>query len=123
MYFQKCKAIGTVNSGVSKQVYVTDEHFALHTSDTPRSSPRLTNKTRAHLHRDHGQKDSPKHDIVVVKEGTTQEDTDLELQKLEKVPLFLPILRGSLNIPNIGESDALDRLDTRQVSLICVVWI
>ena len=53
---------------------------------------------------------------MVVKEGTTQEDTDRELQKLEKIPLFLPILRGSLNIPNIGESDVLDRLDTRQVS-------
>ena len=116
VHIQRCKTIGTVNWSTSQQVYITDQNFALHASDTPRSSPRLTNKTRAHLHRDHGQKDSPKHDIVVVKEGTTQEDTDLELQKLEKVPLFLPILRGSLNIPNTGESDVLDRLDTRQVS-------
>ena len=114
--FQKCKSIVTVNWSLRKQFSVANENFVLHVSDTPRSSPRLTNKTRAHLHRDHGQKDSPKHDIVVVKEGTTQEDTDLELQKLEKIPLFLPILRGSLNIPNIGESDVLDRLDTRQVS-------
>ena len=96
---------------------------SLNDSDTPRSSPRLTSKARAHLHKEYGQmrdSASPKHDIVVVKEGAVQEDTDKELQKLEKIPLFLPILRGSLNIPNIGDSDMLDRLDTRQVSFILI---
>ena len=53
-------------------------------TDTPRSSPRLANRARSHLQREVGatgrDRPSPKHDIVVVTEGTAKQDRDLELQ-------------------------------------------
>ncbi len=52
--------------------------------DTPRSSPRLANRARSHLQREVGatgrDRPSPKHDIVVVTEGASKQDRDLELQ-------------------------------------------
>jgi hypothetical protein len=92
-------------------------------SGTPRSSPRLHNKQRerGQVSKDKEKEGPPTHDIVVVKEGQIDFDkTDPELQKLEDIAVFLPVMRGSLNIPNLRDGDTLDRLDPKQVLMMCV---
>ncbi|KAM7299433.1 BLOC-1-related complex subunit 5 isoform X2 [Ixodes scapularis] len=59
------------------------------------------------------------HDIVVVKEGSLDiqtVDTDEDLLKLQAIPQFLPILRGSLHSPIICDTDVADKLDHRAVN-------
>ena len=65
---------------------------------------------------------TPKHDIVVVAEGQTPvKDPDPELTKLNAIPVFLPILRGSLNVPTSSRDlDMLDKMDYRQLLLLCL---
>ena len=60
------------------------------------------------------------HDIVVVTEGGVEQKRDPELEKLANIPVFLPLLKGSLNIPNVTDGESLDKLDTRQVLLLCI---
>eukprot|EP00918_Siedleckia_nematoides_P042674 GHVU01093211.1.p1 GENE.GHVU01093211.1~~GHVU01093211.1.p1 ORF type:complete len:255 (+),score=30.04 GHVU01093211.1:62-826(+) len=107
--------------------------------DTPRSSPRIS-KTRGGSRQDQHTgfrasgifegvasvassndrtTSTPKHDIVVVAEGNKYpEDNDPELQKIENIPMFLPILRASLNLPNVSDPEVLERLDARQILLL-----
>jgi len=65
---------------------------------------------------------APKHEIVVVADGQVPvKDPDPELTKLNTIPMFYPILRGSVNTPTSGrEWDMLDKLDHRQVLLLCM---
>ncbi|XP_040073092.2 BLOC-1-related complex subunit 5 isoform X1 [Ixodes scapularis] len=92
-------------------------------------SPKLSSKSPAHLLRN-SPRPSPKprphsyagtsgHDIVVVKEGSLDiqtVDTDEDLLKLQAIPQFLPILRGSLHSPIICDADVADKLDHRAVN-------
>ena len=48
---------------------------------------------------------SVKHDIVVVAEGNSQKHPDAMLKQLDAIPFFLPVLRSSLNLPNIHDSE------------------
>ncbi|ESO98501.1 hypothetical protein LOTGIDRAFT_87302, partial [Lottia gigantea] len=59
-------------------------------------------------------------DIVVVAEGNTSKSVDPEVVKLDSIPVFLPIMKGSLNNANNRESDLLDKLDYRQLLLMCM---
>lgn len=88
-------------------------------SETTRASPRLNTKIKRPLSRVEQGETSVKHDIVVVAEGSTQEHVDPELQKLENIPVFVPLMRTSLNIPALLEPEVLERLDTRQLVLLC----
>ncbi|XP_064488908.1 BLOC-1-related complex subunit 5-like isoform X2 [Ornithodoros turicata] len=59
------------------------------------------------------------HDIVVVKEGNQDLETveaDEDLLKLQRIPLFYPILRGTLHSPIVRDPDVLERLDNQAVS-------
>lgn len=95
-------------------------HLYLCFSESPRSSPKV-NKTRPQS-REVKDQSTPKHDIVVVAEGSAPDrNADPELVKLHAIPAFLPIMRGSLNIPtSTRESDVLDKLDHRQILLLCL---
>ncbi|KAH9496567.1 BLOC-1- complex subunit 5 [Bulinus truncatus] len=89
-------------------------------SHSPRQSPRphKTHKPVVKQEKD----GTPKHEIVVVADGLIPiKDPDPELTKLNTIPVFFPILRGSLNIP-IGskEIDMLDKLDHKQLLLLCL---
>ena len=46
-----------------------------------------------------------KHDIIVVAEGKSNRRPDAELQHLDSIPMFLPILRNSLNLPHTREPE------------------
>ena len=81
--------------------------------ESHKSSPRLPTKSRSPQPRDTPRESSQRHEIVVVAEGNTQVQQDSELQKLENIPVFVPIMRGTLNIPNIQEPEMLERLDSR----------
>ncbi|XP_075530512.1 BLOC-1 related complex subunit 5 isoform X2 [Dermacentor variabilis] len=59
------------------------------------------------------------HSIVVVKEGSVDAQTpenDEDLIKLQSIPQFWPILKGSLHSPIICDSDVGERLDHRAVN-------
>ncbi|CAG4986090.1 unnamed protein product [Colias eurytheme] len=58
-------------------------------------------------------------DIVVVKAATdTQLDEDI--QKLQEIPTFLPIMRGTLGLPGARDPEVLEGLDCRPwVRLVC----
>ncbi|XP_005088906.1 BLOC-1-related complex subunit 5 [Aplysia californica] len=89
-------------------------------SHSPRQSPRQQKpqKVIAKPEKD----TTPKHEIVVVADGHIPvKDPDPELTKLNTIPVFFPILRGSLNIPSGSrEIDILDKLDHRQVLQLCL---
>ncbi|XP_059145870.1 BLOC-1-related complex subunit 5-like [Physella acuta] len=89
-------------------------------SHSPRQSPRPHKTQRPVVKQE---KDgTPKHEIVVVADGLIPvKDPDPELTKLNTIPVFFPILKGSLNIP-VGskEVDVLDKLDHKQLLLLCL---
>ncbi|KAL8573516.1 hypothetical protein ACOMHN_047787 [Nucella lapillus] len=94
-------------------------------SDSPRQSPR-PHKVRQTLQvkSDRGgeQGTSPKHDIVVVADGSNLlKDPDPELTKLNTIPSFLPIMKGSLNVSTpTRDQDIMDKLDHRTLLLMCL---
>lgn len=96
-------------------------------SDSPRLSPRTvpatTTKSRPTMPREReSETGTPKHDIVVVTEGNAPEkDPDPELTKLNTIPVFYPIMRGSLNIPTSSRDlDLLDKMNHEQLLYLCV---
>ena len=62
------------------------------------------------------------HKIVVVADGSiSTKNKDPELTKLNAIPAFYPIMRGSLNIPTSSrDPEMLDKLDHKQILLLCV---
>jgi len=65
---------------------------------------------------------TPKHDIVVVADGQIPlKDPDPELTKLTTIPVFYPILKGSLNLSTGSrDMDVLDKIDYKQVLHLCI---
>ncbi|XP_013379465.1 BLOC-1-related complex subunit 5 [Lingula anatina] len=100
--------------------------------DAPKQSPKLRSKSAGSAESTEGGGTAatsgggsggggPKHDIVVVAEGVSQKPgIDPELIKLQTIPMFLPVIRGSLNIPNIKETELGDKLDYGPVLELCL---
>lgn len=86
---------------------------------SPRQSPRVNNKNKP---KDEKEVKVPKHDIVVVKDGTQYiKDPDPELTKLNTIPIFYPIMRGSLNVPiSSRDLDLLDKMSHEQLLELCL---
>lgn len=87
-------------------------------------SPKHQSKRRGAHDSPHKTKDRnlPKN-IVVVKEGVQQTpspQTDPDLLRLQELPTFLPIMRGALNVASTRDVDVFDKLDYRQVLLLCM---
>lgn len=62
------------------------------------------------------------HDIVVVKAATSDPTTDKDpdLVKLKNIPMFLPIMRGTLNLPpRVRDPEVLERLDPLGLFNLC----
>lgn len=89
--------------------------------DSPRQSPRNVNNKNK-MQPKEGKEGTPKHDIVIVADGNTViKDPDPELTKLNTIPVFYPIMRGSLNVPTSSrELDVLDKLDHEQLLILCL---
>ncbi|VDI02180.1 Hypothetical predicted protein [Mytilus galloprovincialis] len=87
--------------------------------DSPRQSPRIPNKNKP---KEEKETKNPKHDIIVVKDGTQYvKDPDPELTKLSTIPVFYPIMRGSLNIPvSSRDGDLLDKMDHQKLLDLCL---
>ena len=88
-------------------------------TDSPRQSPRVANKNKPKEEKD---TKVLKHDIVVVKDGTQYiKDPDPELTKLNTIPVFYPIMRGSLNVPiSSRDSDLLDKMNHEKLLDLCL---
>ncbi|XP_058796542.1 BLOC-1-related complex subunit 5 [Phymastichus coffea] len=99
-------------------------------------SPKMTNKQSSQLHRGKSlgsqeakrkfsQKKSASdkiHDIVVVKAAASDPSTDKDpdLIKLQNIPMFLPIMRGTLNLPpRVRDPEVLERLDPLGLYNLC----
>ena len=62
------------------------------------------------------------HDIVVVKAAALDSPTDKDpdLLKLKNIPMFLPIMRGTLNLPpRVRDPEVLERLDPLGLYNLC----
>lgn len=95
--------------------------------DSPRSSPRNQgNRQRAAtmpvLRENPSKESTPKHDIIVVADGQVNiKDPDPELTRLNTIPTFFPIMRGSLNLPNSSRDfDVLEKLDFKHLLNLCL---
>lgn len=62
------------------------------------------------------------HNIVVVKPAVNSEalDKDPDLLQLQSVPMFLPIMRGTLNLPAVRDPEVLERLDPSGLLNLCL---
>lgn len=66
--------------------------------------------------------DSKVHNIVVVKpaQADPTADKDPDLVKLQSIPMFLPIMRGTLNLPpGVRDPEVLERLDPVGLFNLC----
>ena len=95
-------------------------------TETTRASPRLNTKvSRPSSTHESKEGYTPKHDIVVVAEGAPQEPSeDTELTRLDEIPVFLPLLRGSLTLPGglqlptqqiLQQPEIIEKLDVRHL--------
>ncbi|XP_054280736.1 BLOC-1-related complex subunit 5 [Macrosteles quadrilineatus] len=64
----------------------------------------------------------PAHNIVVVKPALAQEttDKDVDILRLQSIPMFLPIMRGTLNLPAARDPEVLERLDPSALYRLCL---
>lgn len=63
------------------------------------------------------------HNIIVVKPAVSEidADRDADLVKLRNIPMFLPIMRGTLNLPpGVRDPEILERLDPVGLFNLCV---
>uniref|UniRef100_A0A023F1D3 BLOC-1-related complex subunit 5 n=1 Tax=Triatoma infestans TaxID=30076 RepID=A0A023F1D3_TRIIF len=61
------------------------------------------------------------HNVVVVKAPTKSEnDKDPDILRLQKIPMFLPIMRGTLNLPAPRDPEILERLDPNSLYKLCL---
>ncbi|CAH1402719.1 unnamed protein product [Nezara viridula] len=62
------------------------------------------------------------HNVVVVKPAAKEESTekDPEILRLQKIPMFLPIMRSTLNVPAARDPEILERFDPRALHRLCL---
>ncbi|XP_041452921.1 BLOC-1-related complex subunit 5-like [Lytechinus variegatus] len=65
---------------------------------------------------------STDHKIVTVSSGNQGADQSLsfEIQKMRDIPTFLPILKGTHNIPQVEDPQQMEKMDHRQLLLLCL---
>ncbi|XP_038219891.1 BLOC-1-related complex subunit 5 [Zerene cesonia] len=91
--------------------------------DSPKNTSKLQRDGKKALQRRQmslqSRKGKRSRDIVVVKAATdTQLDEDI--QRLQDIPTFLPIMRGTLGLPGARDPEVLEGLDCRPwVRLVC----
>ncbi|RZF36983.1 hypothetical protein LSTR_LSTR004671 [Laodelphax striatellus] len=67
---------------------------------------------------------STAHNIVVVKPALPHEtaEKDPDILRLQSVPMFLPIMRGTLNLTDVRDPEVLERLDQTAFYRLCVCY-
>ncbi|RZC42448.1 loss of heterozygosity 12 chromosomal region 1 protein [Asbolus verrucosus] len=105
----------------------TDLPYISYTVNRPiGDSPKLTNKQIVKTKRKLVQKQPKKsaHNIVVVKPAATgpNVDKDPDILRLQSIPMFLPIMRATLNLPAARDPEVLERLDPLPLHKLCVKY-
>lgn len=114
----------------------TDVPYVSYTDKPIGDSPKLRNKaSNANAPKGRGQsaaqsrktmltKARPKslaHDIVVVHEAFRRSgpDRDPDMQRLQSIPQFLPVMRGTVSLPANRDPEVLERLQPNHLRNIC----
>ncbi|EFA05075.1 BLOC-1-related complex subunit 5 [Tribolium castaneum] len=105
----------------------TDLPYISYTVNRPiGDSPKLTNKQIVKPKRKIAQKQPKKsaHSIVVVKPASVgpNVDKDPDIVRLQSIPMFLPIMRATLNLPAARDPEVLERLDPAPLHKLCVKY-
>lgn len=60
------------------------------------------------------------HNIVVVKSGAAQggPESDPDIQRLQSIPMFLPVMRGTLNLPSHRDPEVRKILSNRIIRFL-----
>ncbi|XP_017777389.1 PREDICTED: loss of heterozygosity 12 chromosomal region 1 protein homolog isoform X2 [Nicrophorus vespilloides] len=90
-------------------------------------SPKLTNKQQSKPKSSQRKlqsknvKKTPAHNIVVVKPALSGPNTDRDpdILRLQAIPMFLPIMRATLNLPAARDPEVLERLDPVPMQRMC----
>lgn len=61
------------------------------------------------------------HNIVLVNpaQGSPNIEKDVDIERLQNVPMFLPIMRATLNLPAARDPEVLERLDPAPLLRLC----
>lgn len=59
------------------------------------------------------------HDIVVVHEASYKNGLDDDLRRLQSIPQFLPVMRGTVSLPANRDPEVLERLQPNHLKNIC----
>lgn len=68
-------------------------------------------------------KNKSAHNIVVVRGATPTSaatEKDPEILRLQSIPMFLPIMRATLNLPAARDPEVLERLDPTPIRNLCL---
>ncbi|XP_056630865.1 BLOC-1-related complex subunit 5 [Diorhabda sublineata] len=95
-------------------------------------SPKLTNKqlikskTSRRIHQPKpGKTKTSAHNIVVVRGATATSaatEKDPEIVRLQRIPMFLPIMRATLSLPAARDPEILERLDPTPIRNLCLKY-
>ncbi|CAH0395442.1 unnamed protein product [Bemisia tabaci] len=86
-----------------------------------KSSPQHASKTSG-MSRKAASKVDP--NLIVVKEPLPGEstDTDPDILKLQRIPKFLPIMRGSIGATDAKDPEVFERLDSNNLYRLCLIY-
>ncbi|XP_055299996.1 BLOC-1-related complex subunit 5 [Sitodiplosis mosellana] len=59
------------------------------------------------------------HDIVVVREANRKNEIDPDIQRLQSIPQFLPVMRGTVSLPANRDPEVLERLHPEHFKNMC----
>ena len=57
--------------------------------------------------------------MVIITEAQNKTELDPELRKLENIPMFLPVMKTTLNLPILTDTEPDDKLDICPVLKLC----
>ena len=110
------RPIGGANS------FIATVFVKIRVSDSPKLTNRQIVKTKRKIPTKQAKKSA--HNIVVVKPAATGPnlDRDPDIMRLQSIPMFLPIMRATLNLPAARDPEVLERLDPAPLHKLCVKY-
>ena len=100
------------------------------TTDVTRSSPRPPSRPRSMPPRDPPPGDTTQHStqrhsiVVVAPAASSDQKPDPEIDRLDRIPVLQPIIRGVIDTPRVGgasiDIETLEKLDPQQLLQLCL---
>ncbi|CAG9855603.1 unnamed protein product [Phyllotreta striolata] len=100
----------TVNRPIGDSPKLTNKQIVKKPASRRIQTPKLT-------------KNKSTHNIVVVRGATPSSaatEKDPEILRLQSIPMFLPIMRATLNLPAARDPEVLERLDPTPIRNLCL---